>query len=174
VSLNPCARGLVTFVIAAVLSPWGVLDAGASQCLPATIERAPMRAKIENLTKRFGATLVLDQINLEIRERESPGLLRPSGSVETTLLRILAGLEIADDGTVLFGRQDAGSLLLQEPQVGFVFQHCALFLLMRVRRQAPAPAHGPEMLQPFRDHAGTAPAGPSSRSRDRKSPSAPG
>ena len=56
-----------------------------------------MRIAVEQLTKRFGATLVLDRVDLEIGEREFLGLLGPSGSGKTTLLRILAGLEFADD-----------------------------------------------------------------------------
>jgi sulfate transport system ATP-binding protein len=91
-----------------------------------------LRIEIENLTKRFGSTLVLDSIGLEIREREFLGLLGPSGSGKTTLLRILAGLEFADQGQVLFDGRDAGTLPIEERQVGIVFQHYALFGHMSV------------------------------------------
>jgi sulfate transport system ATP-binding protein len=91
-----------------------------------------MRIVIENLTKHFGPTLVLDNINIEIREREFLGLLGPSGSGKTTLLRILAGLEFPDDGAVLFDGENALLQSLQERQVGFVFQHYALFNHMKV------------------------------------------
>src|SRR3954447_22112391 len=85
-----------------------------------------MRIAVEQLTKRFGATLVLDRVDLEIREREFLGLLGPSGSGKTTLLRILAGLEFADTGRVLFDDAEAQALPIAERQVGMVFQHYVL------------------------------------------------
>jgi len=87
---------------------------------------------IEDLTKRFGPTIVLDQVKLEIREGEFLGLLGPSGSGKTTLLRVLAGLEWPDEGQVLFDGNDALALALEDRSVGFVFQHYALFPHMRV------------------------------------------
>jgi sulfate transport system ATP-binding protein len=87
---------------------------------------------IDKLTKRFGSTLVLDAIDLEIGQHEFLGLLGPSGSGKTTLLRILAGLEFADEGRVLFDGRDAQSLPVAEREVGIVFQHYALFGHMRV------------------------------------------
>jgi sulfate transport system ATP-binding protein len=87
---------------------------------------------LKDLTKRFDDTLVLDHINLEIRANEFLGLLGPSGSGKTTILRILAGLEIPDSGTVAINEQDALSLPLIERQMGFVFQHYALFEHMSV------------------------------------------
>src|SRR3954447_17277997 len=91
-----------------------------------------MRIAVEQLTKRFGATLVLDRVDLEIGEREFLGLLGPSGSGKTTLLRILAGLEFADTGRVLFDDAEAQALPIAERQVGMVFQHYALFGHMTV------------------------------------------
>jgi sulfate transport system ATP-binding protein len=91
-----------------------------------------LRIEIQDLTKRFGATLVLDAIGLEIKEREFLGLLGPSGSGKTTLLRILAGLDYADQGEVLFDGRDAGTLPIEARQVGIVFQHYALFGHMSV------------------------------------------
>src|SRR5215216_3970431 len=91
-----------------------------------------MRIAVEQLTKRFEATLVLDRVDLEIREREFLGLLGPSGSGKTTLLRILAGLEFADTGRVLFDDAEAQALPIAERQVGMVFQHYALFGHMTV------------------------------------------
>src|SRR5215217_9428690 len=93
-----------------------------------------MRIAIEQLTKRFEATLVLDRVDLEIREREFLGLLGPSGSGKTTLLRILAGLEFADNGRVLFDETDAQTLPIERRQVGMVFQHYALFGHMSVAK----------------------------------------
>jgi sulfate transport system ATP-binding protein len=91
-----------------------------------------LRIEIEKLTKRFGSTLVLDAVGLEIREREFLGLLGPSGSGKTTLLRILAGLDFAEEGRVLFDGRDAGTLPIEARQVGIVFQHYALFGHMSV------------------------------------------
>src|SRR2546421_5765684 len=88
--------------------------------------------EVKDLTKHFERTLVLDRINLEIREKEFLGLLGPSGSGKTTLLRILAGLEFPDSGAVLIDGRDALTLGLEERQIGFVFQHYALFNHMSV------------------------------------------
>jgi sulfate/thiosulfate transport system ATP-binding protein len=110
-----------------------------------------VRMEIKDLTKHFEHTLVLDRINLEIREKEFLGLLGPSGSGKTTLLRILAGLEFPDSGAVLLNSKDALTLPIEERQIGFVFQHYALFnhmsvfenvafgLKVRPRRRRPSP-----------------------------------
>jgi ABC-type Fe3+/spermidine/putrescine transport system ATPase subunit len=86
-----------------------------------------VKISLADLTKWFDETLVIDHINLEIREHEFLGLLGPSGSGKTTLLRILAGLDVADSGALMINDQDAFSLPLIERQIGFVFQHYALF-----------------------------------------------
>jgi len=88
--------------------------------------------ELKDLTKSFGDTLILDHINLEIREGEFLGLLGPSGSGKTTLLRILAGLEVADFGSLSIGERDATDLPIEQRQMGFVFQHYALFEHMSV------------------------------------------
>jgi len=91
-----------------------------------------MGIEVRDLTKRLQSTLVLDRVNLDIREREFVGLLGPSGSGKTTLLRILAGLEFPDSGKVLINDVDALTLGFEERQIGFVFQHYALFNHMSV------------------------------------------
>src|SRR5215217_3625171 len=91
-----------------------------------------MHIHVDKLSKRFGSTLVLDGVNLDIKEREFIGLLGPSGSGKTTLLRILAGLEFADEGRVLFDGKEAQALPIADRQVGMVFQHYALFGHMSV------------------------------------------
>jgi len=83
--------------------------------------------EIRNLNKRFGATVVCDDLNLHIPAGELVALLGPSGSGKTTLLRIIAGLEVPDSGHVLFHGNDATHTDVRERQVGFVFQHYALF-----------------------------------------------
>jgi len=91
-----------------------------------------MSIEIRNLNKRFGATVVCDHLNLDIPAGELVALLGPSGSGKTTLLRIIAGLEVPDSGHVLFHGEDATSTSVRERNVGFVFQHYALFNHMTI------------------------------------------
>jgi len=86
-----------------------------------------MSIEIRNLNKRFGATVVCDNLNLDIPSGELVALLGPSGSGKTSLLRIIAGLERPDSGSVLFHGEDATFDDVRDRQVGFVFQHYALF-----------------------------------------------
>ncbi|PPE71204.1 sulfate ABC transporter ATP-binding protein [Caldimonas thermodepolymerans] len=86
-----------------------------------------MSIEVRNLNKRFGQTVVCDNINLDIPSGELVALLGPSGSGKTSLLRIIAGLEVPDSGSVLFHGKDATFADVRERQVGFVFQHYALF-----------------------------------------------
>ncbi len=91
-----------------------------------------MSILIENLNKRFGKTVVCDDISLEIGSGELVALLGPSGSGKTSLLRIIAGLEQPDSGRVLFHGKDATHDDPRARQVGFVFQHYALFNHMSI------------------------------------------
>jgi sulfate transport system ATP-binding protein len=91
-----------------------------------------MSIEVRNLSKRFGQTVVCDELNLDIPAGELVALLGPSGSGKTTLLRIIAGLEVPDSGTVLFHGADATNTDVRERQVGFVFQHYALFAHMSI------------------------------------------
>ncbi|MBS0224119.1 MAG: sulfate/molybdate ABC transporter ATP-binding protein [Proteobacteria bacterium] len=84
-----------------------------------------MRA--ERLGKAFGATVAVDDLDLEVAPGELLALLGPSGSGKTTLLRLVAGLEIPTGGRLLFDGEDATHLPVRERRVGFVFQHYALF-----------------------------------------------
>jgi sulfate transport system ATP-binding protein len=86
-----------------------------------------MSIEIRNLVKRFGTLAVCDHLNLDIPSGELVALLGPSGSGKTTLLRMIAGLEQPDSGSVLFHGEDATFADVRERQVGFVFQHYALF-----------------------------------------------
>jgi sulfate transport system ATP-binding protein len=86
-----------------------------------------MSIEVKNLVKRFGQTTVCDKLNLSIPSGELVALLGPSGSGKTSLLRIIAGLENPDSGSVLFNGEDATHVAVRERQVGFVFQHYALF-----------------------------------------------
>ncbi|MCA0243048.1 MAG: sulfate ABC transporter ATP-binding protein [Proteobacteria bacterium] len=86
-----------------------------------------MSIAVRQLNKRFGATVACDHIDLDIPSGELVALLGPSGCGKTTLLRIIAGLEVPDSGHVLFHGEDATHTDVRERQVGFVFQHYALF-----------------------------------------------
>lgn len=86
-----------------------------------------MSIEIRNLNKRFGKTVVCDNLNLDIPSGELVALLGPSGSGKTSLLRIIAGLERPDSGSVSFHGEDATFDDVRERHVGFVFQHYALF-----------------------------------------------
>ncbi len=91
-----------------------------------------MGIRIQELRKQFEDFTALAGIDLDIRQGELLALLGPSGSGKTTLLRIIAGLEHADAGRVLFGDEDATTMSVQARRVGFVFQHYALFKHMSV------------------------------------------
>ncbi len=86
-----------------------------------------MSIEVRNLHKRFGPTVVCDNLNLDIPDGELVALLGPSGSGKTSLLRIIAGLEVPDSGSVRFHGEDATHTDVRDRNVGFVFQHYALF-----------------------------------------------
>jgi sulfate/thiosulfate transport system ATP-binding protein len=86
-----------------------------------------MTIEIRNLHKAFGKTVVCDHLNLTIPDGELVALLGPSGSGKTTLLRIIAGLEVPDEGSVRFHGEDTTGVDVRDRNVGFVFQHYALF-----------------------------------------------
>ncbi len=91
-----------------------------------------MSIEVRNLRKVFGAFVALDDVSVDVPGGELVALLGPSGSGKTTLLRIIAGLEPADHGTIHFHGEDATGQPVRERQVGFVFQHYALFRHMSV------------------------------------------
>ena len=91
-----------------------------------------MSIEIRNIQKAFGQFRALKNINLEIAGGELVALLGPSGCGKTTLLRIVAGLEAPDSGSILFHGEDATDRHVRDRQVGFVFQHYALFRHMTV------------------------------------------
>jgi sulfate transport system ATP-binding protein len=91
-----------------------------------------MSIEVRRLTKKYGQFHALDDVSFTVKEGELLALLGPSGSGKTTLLRIIAGLEHADSGAVLFDGRDAALRDAKDRGVGFVFQHYALFRHMTV------------------------------------------
>lgn len=111
-----------------------------------------MAISIRNVRKSFGDFTALEDVSLEIESGELVALLGPSGSGKTTLLRIIAGLELPDAGAILLDGEDTAYRNVRQRNVGFMFQHYALFRHMTVfdnvafglrvlkRAQRPSPA----------------------------------
>jgi sulfate transport system ATP-binding protein len=91
-----------------------------------------MSIEVRNVTKSFGAFVAVNDVSLTVPTGDLVALLGPSGSGKTSLLRIIAGLERADRGQVLFEGEDATVRDVRARGVGFVFQHYALFRHMTV------------------------------------------
>ena len=91
-----------------------------------------MGIRVQHLVKRYGATRVLDDVSVEVGSGELVALLGPSGGGKSTLLRIIAGLDTADGGEVHLDGRRVDHLDARARNVGFVFQHYALFRHMTV------------------------------------------
>ncbi len=85
-----------------------------------------------NISKSFGGTMVLDDLNLSVKENTFVTLLGPSGCGKTTTLRIIGGFETPDTGQVIFDGQDIGKLPPNKRQLNTVFQKYALFTHMDI------------------------------------------
>ena len=91
-----------------------------------------MSIKVEGVCKNFGAFRALDEVSLEAPTGCLVALLGPSGCGKTTLLRVIAGLETPDRGLVRYQDEEVTTTPVQKRNVGFVFQHYALFRHMSV------------------------------------------
>ena len=91
-----------------------------------------MSIEINHIKKGFGSFSALNDVSLTVPSGELVALLGPSGCGKTTLLRIIAGLETPDSGSIHFYGEDATARAVREREVGFVFQHYALFRHMTV------------------------------------------
>jgi sulfate transport system ATP-binding protein len=93
-----------------------------------------MSIEVAGVSKRFGDFVALDDVDLSIPTGQLTALLGPSGGGKTTLLRIIAGLESANSGSVVIEGVDTTGVPVQKRNVGFVFQHYAAFKHLSVRR----------------------------------------
>ena len=91
-----------------------------------------MGIETRNVTKRYGDNLVLDDVSVVVPDGSLTALLGPSGGGKSTLLRVIAGLEEPDGGTVVIGDREVTDHPPQRREVGFVFQHYAAFKHMTV------------------------------------------
>src|SRR6185436_648435 len=98
-----------------------------------------MSIEVKNVTKKFGAYTAVNDVTVTVPSGELVALLGPSGSGKTTLLRIIAGLEVQDGGTVWMSGADVTTMPARTRNVGFVFQHYALFKHMTVRENIAFP-----------------------------------
>ena len=90
--------------------------------------------QVRGLTKSFGAFRAVDDVTFEAAEGTITALLGPSGSGKSTVLRMIAGLEQPDAGSVWVAGEELTEASVQDRRLGFVFQHYALFRHMTVRK----------------------------------------
>jgi sulfate/thiosulfate transport system ATP-binding protein len=92
-----------------------------------------MSILINNVSKNFGEFQALSNINLEVKPNTLVALLGPSGSGKSTLLRTIAGLENPDSGQIVINGKDTTKVDIRQRNIGFVFQHYALFKHLTIR-----------------------------------------
>src|SRR5690348_15629343 len=91
-----------------------------------------MSIELKNVTKQFGGVAAVDNVSFSVNEGELMALLGPSGGGKTTVLRMIAGLEMPTGGDVFIRGQRVNDLSVQQRNIGFVFQNYALFKNMNV------------------------------------------
>jgi sulfate/thiosulfate transport system ATP-binding protein len=93
-----------------------------------------MSIELKNVTKRFGEVAAVDKVSFSVNEGELVALLGPSGGGKTTVLRMIAGLEMPTSGDIFIRGKRVNDLKVQKRNIGFVFQNYALFNTMNVFR----------------------------------------
>lgn len=93
-----------------------------------------MSIEIKNVTKKFGEVTAVNRVNFSVNDGELIGLLGPSGGGKTTVLRMIAGLEVPTEGDVFIRGQRMNDVSVQHRNIGFVFQSYALFKNMNVAK----------------------------------------
>src|SRR5438874_4087800 len=86
-----------------------------------------MSIELKNVTKKFGEVAAVNDVSFSVKEGELMGLLGPSGGGKTTVLRMIAGLEMPTSGDVFIRGQRVNDISVRERNIGFVFQNYALF-----------------------------------------------
>ncbi|MFN7332264.1 MAG: ATP-binding cassette domain-containing protein, partial [bacterium] len=94
---------------------------------------------LRHIAKQFGATQVLRDVSMGVRDGEFLAILGPSGCGKSTLLRIIAGLETADQGSVFIGDRQVDALLAKARDLAMVFQSYALYPYMTVAANIALP-----------------------------------
>lgn len=91
-----------------------------------------MSIELKNVSKRFGDVEAVSNVSFSVNEGELIGLLGPSGGGKTTVLRMIAGLEMPTEGDIFIRGKRVNDLKVQKRNIGFVFQNYALFTTMNV------------------------------------------
>ena len=91
-----------------------------------------MSIELRQVSKQFGPVIAADRVSFAIGEGELMALLGPSGGGKTTVLRMIAGLEMPSSGDILINGKRVNDLSVQQRNIGFVFQNYALFKTMSV------------------------------------------
>ena len=91
-----------------------------------------MSIELNNVSKKFGGVAAVSSVSFTVKEGELMALLGPSGGGKTTVLRMIAGLEMPSSGDVLIRGQRVNDISVQQRNIGFVFQNYALFKNMNV------------------------------------------
>ena len=91
-----------------------------------------MEIKLQNIRKRFGETVALDDLSLEFCDGKLSTLLGPSGCGKSTLLNLISGILPPTSGSIFFGDRDVTSLSPDKRNIGLVFQNYALYPHMTV------------------------------------------
>src|SRR4026209_846118 len=91
-----------------------------------------MSIELKQVSKQFGSVIAADRVTFSIAEGELMALLGPSGGGKTTVLRMIAGLEMPSDGAIFIRGQRVNDISVQQRNIGFVFQSYALFKNMNV------------------------------------------